>query len=64
MTFCCICKKKLSKLMLSIYTCKCQNLYCPKHIIDHHCTFDYKTAFQKQIICELPIILTEKIVKL
>ncbi len=53
---CCICKKKINKMMISIYTCKCGNLYCNDHlnITEHNCDYDYKKAFSCKIKDTLP----------
>ena len=41
-------------MYISIYTCKCKNVYCSQHIQDHRCTYDYKseniTSLKKQLI--------------
>jgi hypothetical protein len=51
---CQICSKKINSIYLSIYTCKCKNVYCSEHIQNHKCTYDYKsdniTTLKKQLI--------------
>ena len=51
---CQICNKKINSIYLSIYTCKCSNIYCSGHIQNHKCTYDYKsdniTILKKQLI--------------
>ena len=47
MVKCAICKKKISSLMIPVYTCRCKNIYCSKHILSHNCTFDYKKLYKK-----------------
>lgn len=39
---CYSCNNKISKYMLYVYTCRCKNLYCSKHMTTHDCMFDYK----------------------
>ena len=40
---CEICKKKLSKLMIQLHTCKCKGIYCTEHKYIHNCSYDFKT---------------------
>ena len=51
---CQLCNKKINSIYISIYTCKCKNVYCSQHIQDHRCTYDYKseniTSLKKQLI--------------
>ncbi len=61
MSNCNICKKKLNKMMLSIYTCKCNKVYCDTHINSHNCTYDYKRAFECKIKHTLPSIKFQKV---
>uniref|UniRef100_A0A6C0CYA1 AN1-type domain-containing protein n=1 Tax=viral metagenome TaxID=1070528 RepID=A0A6C0CYA1_9ZZZZ len=62
MILCSICNKKLSNLMSNIYTCKCRNIYCPKHLLAHDCTFDYKAEFKRYN--NLESISNEKVTKI
>lgn len=51
------------KLKLMSFTCKCQNIFCLKHMnpIDHQCQYNYKLEHQKLIIEKNPVILPKKI---
>jgi hypothetical protein len=48
--------------MSNIYTCKCRNIYCPKHLLAHDCTFDYKAEFKRYN--NLESISNEKVTKI
>ena len=39
---CSVCGKKLPKIMLQMYTCRCNELFCTEHKHSHKCTYDYK----------------------
>ena len=51
---CQICNKKINTIYLSIYTCKCKNVYCSEHLQDHRCIYDYKSdniiSLKKQLV--------------
>ena len=49
MTKCFICKKKVSKLFLDLYTCKCEKVVCRKHKLDHNCEYNYKDNNSKKL---------------
>lgn len=58
------CNKKLSSLMLKIYTCKCGEIYCREHMIGYHnCNYDYKKNYENILKERLPVIVGEKINK-
>ena len=43
---CNVCNKKVLTVIIAVIgVCKCEKLYCPKHIFPekHNCTFDYKS---------------------
>lgn len=40
-TKCSICGKKLPRLMVSIYKCRCEKLFCSEHKHNHNCGYDY-----------------------
>ena len=48
MTRCKRCKRKVNKLMVDVYTCKCSLLFCANHLHDHKCSFDHKKE-EKQV---------------
>lgn len=37
------CGKKIPKLFIQMYTCRCTKKYCSQHINGHCCTFDHRT---------------------
>jgi hypothetical protein len=48
MTKCQLCNVKLPKLYIkTMHTCRCNGIYCRKHLFDHGCTFDYKKLLTK-----------------
>ena len=47
---CQVCKTKINPLMISMYKCKCDNVYCYLHLHEHKCTFNYLEKFQKEYI--------------
>lgn len=54
------CKKKRYILL----ECKCNKIYCIKHLHDHSCKYDYKKEQKEKIKTENPKIVNEKIQKL
>ena len=40
-----------SKLKMIVFTCKCNHIFCQKHLgaHSHNCTYDYKNEKKKQI---------------
>ena len=40
-----------AKLKLIVFTCKCNHIFCQKHLgaHSHNCTYDYKNEKKKQI---------------
>ena len=40
-----------AKLKMIVFTCKCNHIFCPKHLgaHSHNCTYDYKNEKKKQI---------------
>ena len=43
---CKICTKKISLLDTVTCTCRCKEVFCPLHRLDHNCTFDYKKDYK------------------
>lgn len=60
---CHICFKKLSKIHISIYTCKCLKMYCAIHMHNHDCNYDYKTNFQSELKNKLVSFGDSKVIK-
>mgnify|MGYP006136817985 CR=1 FL=1 len=60
MSKCITCRKKISNIMLDVYTCKCKNLYCGKHLHDHNCTFNHVKEYQKILTAKLPKSIDNK----
>jgi hypothetical protein len=40
-----------AKLKMIVFTCKCNHIFCPKHLgaHSHNCPYDYKNEKKKQI---------------
>ena len=64
MSKCNICNKKLNNVYLSLYTCKCANVYCGIHKNNHDCNFDYKLAEKKRLKNKLIKIVSSKVEKI
>ena len=45
---CKVCKIRINPLMISMYKCKCNNVYCYVHLHEHACTFNYLEKFQQE----------------
>lgn len=45
---CFICSKKLN-LSLQLQECKCKNIFCRRHKLNHNCSFDYKLEHQNNL---------------
>jgi hypothetical protein len=41
------CNKKIKLIDTIICSCRCGNVYCVKHRLDHKCLFDYHETYQK-----------------
>ena len=41
MVKCKLCKKKLNPLFVDAYKCRCKGIFCPRHLQDHNCSFDF-----------------------
>ena len=50
---CIVCKKKVSKIFLELYTCKCKKVVCSKHKLEHKCNYDYKNKNTEKLNREL-----------
>ena len=59
---CTECSKKINKLFIQQATCKCENIYCYKHLGLHDCSFDFKEHFKKNASNEK--IVAAKVVKI
>ena len=61
---CLTCKRKL-KLVETVYgLCRCKQVFCPQHLINHICNFDYKTSEQERIAKNNPQMISKKITKI
>ena len=61
---CNVCNKKVLTVIIAfIGVCKCEKLYCPKHIFPekHNCTFDYKSEQIEKLKKILPVIVADKV---
>ncbi len=43
---CKVCNKKISLLETITATCRCKEVFCNMHRIDHMCAFDYKKDYK------------------
>lgn len=43
---CFLCGSKIKTIDSIICTCRCGNIYCMNHRIDHDCKFDYKKEYE------------------
>ncbi len=43
---CCVCGSKISIVDSIMCKCRCNNLYCKAHRLDHQCTFDYQLDYK------------------
>jgi hypothetical protein len=64
MARCKLCNKKLNNLTIIVNTCRCKNVYCREHLVNHNCTYDYKSDFQEINTKNLEKISTNKIEKI
>jgi hypothetical protein len=56
---CQVCNKKINTISVITGTCRCKQIFCSKHILDHNCTFDYKEDYKMNN--KLVKLTTEKI---
>ncbi len=61
---CTICKKKINKMYSVISTCKCEHIFCGKHMHDHSCTYDYKKEFKTIMESKTEKIVADKVSKI
>jgi hypothetical protein len=52
------------RLGLAAYACRCGNWYCPLHVGEHGCSYDYHKAAKKAIKKSHPKVAGKKIDKL
>lgn len=58
------CKRKISFMMVDVYTCKCNGLYCWEHKLNHDCSWDWLEEHKQNIEKNNPIVKREKIIKI
>lgn len=58
------CKKKLKLIFTIKGKCRCNNTFCPEHLITHSCSFDYKSLQRQKINQENPQIICDKLNKI
>ena len=63
MPSCEICKKKIKKMFLSIYKCKCGRILCSKHK-EHECTYDHSKDHKKLLENSMEKIVNQKLIKI
>ena len=63
---CKVCQKKILEIYKDICLCKCNNLFCMKHISSsvHQCTYLYHDEHKKDIQDKLPLVTYTKNVKI
>jgi hypothetical protein len=61
MAKCKVCNRGITPLMIDIYTCRCDNIYCRMHLHDHGCTFDYHELWRKQTEKVMTKVVRQKI---
>lgn len=61
MTSCKICKKRIHKIMIQVYTCKCSKVYCSEHLHQHDCSFDHGKLHSEILAKKLPVVKKKKI---
>ncbi len=54
------CEKRLG---LSAYACRCGSWFCPLHVGEHDCSYDYHRAAKKDIKRTHPKVAAKKIHK-
>lgn len=63
---CLLCNKKLKLYELLMCKCKCNNYYCPQHILpeEHNCNFDFKKPAKEMLKKNNPLIINNKVIKI
>lgn len=56
MVSCKDCKRKISKYMIDMYTCKCKLIFCSQHLHDHNCTFNHLNYNQNILKNKMPVV--------
>ena len=56
------CNKKLK--LTEQFECKCSNLYCKQHRLNHNCKFDYREHCSKILTKEMPKVVGSKFEKI
>ena len=60
---CKLCHKKLNKLYVEMYTCKCKLIFCSEHMFEHKskkCNYDYRKERQDRLRKQLPVVKPKK----
>ena len=61
---CFVCNKKLLKAIAPLIgLCKCEKIFCHKHILpkNHNCTFDHKSKQREEMKKNMPVIVSDKV---
>jgi hypothetical protein len=61
---CFSCTKKLSAVLCLMNTCRCDHVFCNKHLKEHQCSFDYQTLHKDKLKQYLPKIIPLKLTKI
>lgn len=56
--------KVCSKKVMFHNKCKCQDMFCAKHMMDHPCSFDHHAHHKKILEKRNPKIESEKLIQL
>ena len=60
MVKCKTCRRKIPKMMIDVYTCKCGEYHCGIHITEHDCSYDHKTAYKELLKNRMPVSVCSK----
>ena len=61
---CFLCSKKIKLIeAIALGKCKCQNIFCKKHINqnEHNCTYNYQNNFKDFLSSNMTPIISKKI---
>jgi hypothetical protein len=62
---CEVCNIKINKLLAELTNkCRCGNIFCKKHMLNHNCTFDYNKLYLIQKKEELITVKKDKVIKI
>lgn len=59
---CFLCKKKLDVVSSVTNICKCSNVFCNDHKIQHECSYDKRKEYKDEIAKKMPKLFPQKVV--